>query len=183
MDVTELARFWVLFLGTRGSPVSNVTPHSTISFFNWYSSLLWQSDYIFHQLFSFNRYCAVSLRHYVMRVLDVVSKCVDFLLLRSPSPLMVFGERSQSSVSQLCPILPVIFHHRRASCVKWYYSVTKCLPAQLVLCCDNPQHKNISSVTFTQMPVILLTISVRQAAVVAQRTMTLQYDRPLERHS
>ena len=28
-----------------------------------------------------------------------------------------------------------------------------------------------------------LTISVRQAAVAAQRTMTFQYDRPLERHS
>ena len=30
---------------------------------------------------------------------------------------------------------------------------------------------------------IVLTISVRQAAVAAQRTMTFQYDRPLERHS
>ena len=29
----------------------------------------------------------------------------------------------------------------------------------------------------------LLTISVRQAAVAAQCTMTFQYDRPLERHS
>ena len=29
----------------------------------------------------------------------------------------------------------------------------------------------------------LLTISVRQAAVAAQRTMTLQYSMPLERHS
>ena len=29
----------------------------------------------------------------------------------------------------------------------------------------------------------LLTISVRQAAVAAQRTMTFQYDRPLEQHS
>ena len=29
----------------------------------------------------------------------------------------------------------------------------------------------------------VLTISVRQAAVAAQRTMTFQYDRPLERHS
>ena len=30
---------------------------------------------------------------------------------------------------------------------------------------------------------LTLTISVRQAAVAAQRTMTFQYDRPLERHS
>ena len=29
----------------------------------------------------------------------------------------------------------------------------------------------------------LLTITVRQAAVAAQRTMTFQYGRPLERHS
>ena len=37
--------------------------------------------------------------------------------------------------------------------------------------------------TVTKMTSTLLTITVRQAAVAAQRTMTFQYGMPLERHS
>ena len=35
----------------------------------------------------------------------------------------------------------------------------------------------------SEIRMVQLTISVRQAAVAAQCTMTFQYDRPLERHS
>ena len=37
--------------------------------------------------------------------------------------------------------------------------------------------------THTRAAKLVVEISVRQAAVAAQRTMTFQYDRPLERHS
>ena len=43
--------------------------------------------------------------------------------------------------------------------------------------------KQLTKVIEQYVSLDTLTISVRQAAVAAQHTMTFQYDRPLERHS
>ena len=113
-------------------------------------------------------------------------------VIRTTSPISLRNPGFPQSTHPLSPGTWLV-HGAIAQSFWPIYKVTK-LPFrtsdnatfQTVMTLQNPVIHNAQKYSYLILKIALfenLTISVRQAAVATQHTMTFRYDRPLERHS